>query len=186
MTTADGCAALSRRLCRLHRQPRARARHRPACRLARRATERCTAAARPIPKQLERYIENGCYWYHELPDHVSYYRHANRDYLDWASQFGFIGTAGSDRLAALLRAAAEIPPGRRRATARSSRRRSTARASSAISIRCRSGIRPSRRRRSMTADFRCMRSPSGRWRCIIPGDRRMPGCGRSSAATGSI
>ena len=25
------------------------------------------AAARPIPNQLERYIDNGCYWYHELP-----------------------------------------------------------------------------------------------------------------------
>ncbi|MGE0004192.1 MAG: molybdopterin oxidoreductase family protein [Parvibaculaceae bacterium] len=45
----------------------------------------------PNPKQLERYIENGCHWFYELPDHVKYYRHANRDYLEWASSFGFIG-----------------------------------------------------------------------------------------------
>lgn len=45
----------------------------------------------PNPKQLERYIENGCHWFYELPDHVKYYRHANRDYLEWATSFGFIG-----------------------------------------------------------------------------------------------
>ena len=53
--------------------------------------------------------------------------------------------------------------------------------------RCRSGIRrfeEARDRRRGTS--RCTPSPSGRWRCIIPGDRRMPGCARSSAATGSI
>ncbi|CAN5455617.1 molybdopterin oxidoreductase family protein [soil metagenome] len=47
----------------------------------------------PNPKQLERYIENGCHWFYELPDHVKYYRHANRDYLEWARSFGFIGKA---------------------------------------------------------------------------------------------
>ncbi|MFL5259651.1 MAG: molybdopterin oxidoreductase family protein [Hyphomicrobiales bacterium] len=45
------------------------------------------------PKQLERYIENGCHWFYELPDHVKYYRHANRDYLEWAQHFGFLGRA---------------------------------------------------------------------------------------------
>ena len=41
------------------------------------------------PEQLERYIENGCHWYRELPAHMRYYRFANRDYLDWSVQFGF-------------------------------------------------------------------------------------------------
>jgi sulfite dehydrogenase (quinone) subunit SoeA len=43
----------------------------------------------PNPEQLERYIENGCHWYRELPAHMRYYRFANRDYLDWSVQFGF-------------------------------------------------------------------------------------------------
>jgi len=47
----------------------------------------------PNPHQLERYIENGCYWSYELPEHARYYRHANRDYLEWAQHFGFLGRA---------------------------------------------------------------------------------------------
>jgi anaerobic selenocysteine-containing dehydrogenase len=43
------------------------------------------------PDQLKRYIENGCHWFYELPDHVKYYRHVNWDYLDWACFFGFLG-----------------------------------------------------------------------------------------------
>jgi anaerobic selenocysteine-containing dehydrogenase len=42
------------------------------------------------PNQLERYIENGCHWYYELPDNMKYYRHVNWDYLDWATFFGFV------------------------------------------------------------------------------------------------
>ncbi len=42
------------------------------------------------PRQLERYIANGCYWRHELPDSHKFYRHANRGYLDWAHAMGFI------------------------------------------------------------------------------------------------
>ncbi len=79
------------------------------------------AAARPIPKQLERYIENGCHWFYELPDHVKYYRHANRDYLEWASSFGFIGRPDPIIFQLYLRALAEIPPGGAKAMAPSSR-----------------------------------------------------------------
>jgi sulfite dehydrogenase (quinone) subunit SoeA len=43
------------------------------------------------PDQLQRYIENGCHWYYELPKHMRYYRHVNWDYLDWATFFGFMG-----------------------------------------------------------------------------------------------
>ena len=45
----------------------------------------------PNPDQLQRYIENGCHWFYELPDHMKYYRHVNWAYLDWATFFGFIG-----------------------------------------------------------------------------------------------
>ena len=45
----------------------------------------------PNPDQLERYIENGCHWFHELPDHMKYFRHVNQAYLEWATMMGFIG-----------------------------------------------------------------------------------------------
>ncbi len=45
----------------------------------------------PNPEQLQHYIDNGCYWHYELPDHMKYYRHVNWAYLDWATFFGFIG-----------------------------------------------------------------------------------------------
>ncbi|MCC5794339.1 MAG: molybdopterin-dependent oxidoreductase [Chromatiales bacterium] len=45
------------------------------------------------PGQLQRYIEAGCFWQHELPPGQSYFRHANRDYLDWARHMGFIENA---------------------------------------------------------------------------------------------
>mgnify|MGYP001766868573 FL=1 len=47
----------------------------------------------PNPDQLKRYIEHGCHWFHELPEHMKYYKHVNRDYLDWAVGFGFLGKA---------------------------------------------------------------------------------------------
>jgi anaerobic selenocysteine-containing dehydrogenase len=42
------------------------------------------------PRQLERYIANGCFWRHELPEEQRFYRHANKGYLDWAHAVGFI------------------------------------------------------------------------------------------------
>jgi anaerobic selenocysteine-containing dehydrogenase len=45
----------------------------------------------PNPEQLQHYIDNGCHWFYELPDHMKYYRHVNWAYLDWATFFGFIG-----------------------------------------------------------------------------------------------
>ncbi|NNK38971.1 MAG: molybdopterin-dependent oxidoreductase, partial [Xanthomonadales bacterium] len=45
------------------------------------------------PDQLQRYIENGCFWKHDLPESQQYYKHANRDYLDFASSMGFIPNA---------------------------------------------------------------------------------------------
>ena len=44
----------------------------------------------PNPHQLERYIDNGCFWKHELPENQRFYRHANKAYLEWAVSMGFI------------------------------------------------------------------------------------------------
>ena len=45
------------------------------------------------PDQLKRYEENGSYWFHELPDSQKYFRHANKEYLEWAVSFGLLGKA---------------------------------------------------------------------------------------------
>ncbi|MEE2720823.1 MAG: molybdopterin oxidoreductase family protein [Pseudomonadota bacterium] len=45
------------------------------------------------PNQLERYIENGCFWSHEFPENQRYYKHANRDYLEYAASSGWIGSS---------------------------------------------------------------------------------------------
>jgi anaerobic selenocysteine-containing dehydrogenase len=45
------------------------------------------------PRQLERYVENQCFWRHELPPEQRYFKHANRDYLAYAAEMGFIGKA---------------------------------------------------------------------------------------------
>ncbi|MBT5415010.1 MAG: molybdopterin-dependent oxidoreductase, partial [Rhodospirillaceae bacterium] len=45
----------------------------------------------PNQNQLQAYIDNGCFWSHELPPDQHFFRHANRDYLAWAHGMGFIG-----------------------------------------------------------------------------------------------
>jgi anaerobic selenocysteine-containing dehydrogenase len=45
----------------------------------------------PNPRQLERYIENGCFWKYELPPEQLYYKHANQAYLENATAMGLIG-----------------------------------------------------------------------------------------------
>ena len=45
----------------------------------------------PNPDQLQRYIENGSYWRHELSEDQRYYKMANRSYLDFATKMGFLG-----------------------------------------------------------------------------------------------
>ncbi len=47
----------------------------------------------PNKHQLNKYVENGCFWKHELPPEQRYFKHANRDYLDYAASVGFIGAA---------------------------------------------------------------------------------------------
>ena len=50
----------------------------------------CVGAANP--DQLQRYIDNGCYWHHELAPNQRYYKFANRDYLQFAHEAGWNGS----------------------------------------------------------------------------------------------
>ncbi len=45
------------------------------------------------PEQLQRYIDNGCFWRTELAPAQRYYRFANPAYLDYAVEAGFIASA---------------------------------------------------------------------------------------------
>ncbi|MET0225924.1 MAG: molybdopterin dinucleotide binding domain-containing protein, partial [Dokdonella sp.] len=84
----------------------------------------------PNPDQLERYIENGCHWQHEVPHAARYYKMANRDYLAWAKSLGFIGSTDAVvlelysetlqrfRLAAQGHGATQPPPEQRGRVAR--------------------------------------------------------------------
>jgi anaerobic selenocysteine-containing dehydrogenase len=45
----------------------------------------------PNPNQLQRYIDNGCYWHERMPDGHQYMKHFNQGYLDYAVSRGFIG-----------------------------------------------------------------------------------------------
>ncbi|RVD49610.1 formate dehydrogenase, partial [Mesorhizobium sp. M8A.F.Ca.ET.023.02.2.1] len=45
------------------------------------------------PNQLQRYIDNGGFWHHDFTDDQRYYKMANRSYLDFAVQLGFIPKA---------------------------------------------------------------------------------------------
>ena len=44
----------------------------------------------PNPKQLEEYIKNGSFYVHHLEPGMRYFKHANRDYLDWAHSKGYL------------------------------------------------------------------------------------------------
>ena len=45
----------------------------------------------PNPDQLQRYIEHGGFWHAPVPESARYFKMANRDYLQWAQRFGFVG-----------------------------------------------------------------------------------------------
>ncbi len=50
-------------------------------------------AGAPNPEQLARYVENGCFWQDELAPSQRYFKHCNRDYLEYAERMGFVGSA---------------------------------------------------------------------------------------------
>ena len=46
---------------------------------------------KPNPKQWERYVENGAFFEMHLPKNIRYYRHANKDYLEFAKAAAWVG-----------------------------------------------------------------------------------------------
>jgi anaerobic selenocysteine-containing dehydrogenase len=49
-------------------------------------------AGPPNPDQVRRYVENGCFFRHELEPGQRYYKHVNKDYLAFAKRVGFVGS----------------------------------------------------------------------------------------------
>jgi anaerobic selenocysteine-containing dehydrogenase len=49
-------------------------------------------AGPPNPDQVQRYIDNGCFFRHELAPEQRYYKHVNKDYLAFAKSVGFNGS----------------------------------------------------------------------------------------------
>jgi sulfite dehydrogenase (quinone) subunit SoeA len=47
----------------------------------------------PNPNQLQAYIDNGCFWSHELDENQLYFKNVNKDYLEWSASLGFIPNA---------------------------------------------------------------------------------------------
>ena len=47
----------------------------------------------PNPNQLDRYIENQCFWHQQMAPDQRYYKHANKGYLEYAQSMGFVATA---------------------------------------------------------------------------------------------
>ncbi len=47
-------------------------------------------AGAPNPRQLDRYVENQCFWSYHLPPEQLYYKHANRAYLEQAKRMGLV------------------------------------------------------------------------------------------------
>jgi anaerobic selenocysteine-containing dehydrogenase len=45
------------------------------------------------PKQLEAYVANECFWRHELAPDQQFYKFANRRYLEFAAEMGFVRSA---------------------------------------------------------------------------------------------
>ena len=175
-------AALSRRLCRLHRQSRARARHRPARRLSRRGRHELRAAARPIPTSSDAYIDNGCF-HQPSSSRPSrrYYKHANRAYLEWAKRCRLHRpTPSRSSFSSICE-----PLQKFRLAAQGhgpvSRRPSIARASQTYFDPLPFWYPPFEGEHAGERVPALMPSPSGRWPCIIRGARRMPGCARSPA-----
>ena len=136
----------------------------------------------PNADQLKNYIDHGAFWMKHIPDEALYFKHHNAAYQQFAIDMGFfdapqpvtlqlyVETLQKFRLSALGVRQPFAPEQYRNAC-------------SIVSIRCRTGTGPSRNRASIPQNFPIMRSRSGRWRCITPGARRMPGCGRSTRKT---
>lgn len=57
------------------------------------ANGRTSGKGAPNPRQIEAYIANGCFWRDEIPRAARYFKHINKDYLDYAVAMGFLDKA---------------------------------------------------------------------------------------------
>ena len=103
---------LSRRLPRLHGQPRAQAGYRGRSRggAAKDGTETCVGA--PNPDQLSRYIEDGAFHVQPVAPEHAYFKHANRGYLDWGIEKGIRLSPEPTIFQLYCETAAALPAGR--------------------------------------------------------------------------
>lgn len=53
-----------------------------------------TGKGAPNPDQLQRYIENGCFFQEELPESARFMKHFNKDYQDYAVRTGMMPAVG--------------------------------------------------------------------------------------------
>jgi sulfite dehydrogenase (quinone) subunit SoeA len=49
-----------------------------------------TGTGEPNAHQIEEYIKHQCFWHEEFPDNIKYFKHVNKDYLEYAHKKGFI------------------------------------------------------------------------------------------------
>ena len=175
-------AALSRRLPRLHRQPRARARHRPAGRLPRRGRRALTAAARPTRSSSSLYRRRLLPRARLAPEQ-RYYKHANKAYLDWALRQGLHRRACAGDVPALSASRCRSCASPRAGTARSCRPSHRARIAKYFDPL--PFWYPPFEERTAKRTFRCRHHAAADARCTIRGARRTPGCARSRPRTGS-
>ena len=49
-----------------------------------------SGTGQPNPDQIERYIENQCFWRGEIPKAARFFKNVNKDYLAWAKKMGFV------------------------------------------------------------------------------------------------
>ena len=176
-------AALSRRLCRLHGQSRAPARHRHAGRLARHERRRAGHGRAEPPPARPLHRRTAASGVHEIPDEAALLSASPTATSRLGGPHGFLGHADSRSSCSSIREplqkfrlAAEghgtrQPPDQHRERA-SSLLRSAAVLVSAVR-------RAARRQRGLSA---ARHHPAADGACIIPGARRMPGCARSRRA----
>ena len=136
----------------------------------------------PNPDQLQAYIDNDCFWSHELDESQLYFKHSNKDYLEWWRAWASSPTP-TKSCSRSTRRRCKSSAWLAKATATSSHRKKNARASSSTSIRCQFGTRRSKKPRCRPTNSRCTPSHSARRPCITPGAARMRGCVRSTAPT---
>ncbi len=60
------------------------------------------------PNQLDKYVDNGCFWRRELPAQALYFKPWNQDYLKWATGHGLSRSTGTDISSALQRNPAKV------------------------------------------------------------------------------